>query len=310
MRRVILKTIDLLIPTYNRCSFLEKNIDLLLAMIDEINSYRRINIIISNNNSTDETYIYLNGLKNENIKIYHQVENIGLEKNALYCLDKSDSDYVMYIGDDDYISKEYLKAVLNEIDSNSNVSLIVPSFISVNEYGDKVEGGRDIGLKYKKYKKSFLSTVYFTYRGHQLSGLTLLRSDLYKSYVSNNVFNLYPFVYFALSSSLKGDSVHLPIYPIKVTKVTQNKKDWNYGKDGLIDHMFNNFKCCPNISLWERVILEQFILFKQSWRINVSIQNSKIDFLKSVLSSKNTTIITKLSYIFHIPLVVFIGKLK
>ncbi|MHB9294275.1 hypothetical protein Holit_03401 [Hollandina sp. SP2] len=126
--------LSILIPTYNRVHDLSYNLQLVEEIIIKKSLQDKISIIISNNNSSDATdemlkdYLKISKL---HILYFNQQENIGLEKNSLFCLSKSNSDYVMFLSDDDYLSEEYIYAVINTILENRNISCIVPSFVPI-----------------------------------------------------------------------------------------------------------------------------------------------------------------------------------
>ena len=92
--------LEILIPTYNRVKDLEKNLKILKDYIIKNKFLSEIRIIISDNNSTDSTEKMILELKkdevlNKLIKYNKQIENIGLEKNALDILSKSEAEYIM-----------------------------------------------------------------------------------------------------------------------------------------------------------------------------------------------------------------------
>ncbi|ETT07695.1 glycosyltransferase family 2 protein [Providencia alcalifaciens] len=295
--------LDILIPTYNRANYLEKNILALAEIIETLNISERVSIIVSNNNSTDDTKNKLKILKEKYdfLNVYNQIENIGLEKNSLLCLEKSTADFVMYLGDDDYLSSKYIEKVLHKIDTVKNLHLITPSYYHIDTDGNKITGERDIGLKEIVLEPGIASALYFSYRGHQLSGLTFKRLNIHSKYSSLGVSNLYPFIFFATYSSLCGISIHLPEEPVRVTTTSQINKDWTYGHDGLLNDVFNNFAVLNMISYRDRVKLEQNFLRYNSWRYISAIKKKPFHFIYSIISSSNTSIITKLSYIYLIP---------
>ncbi|MGG4679101.1 MULTISPECIES: glycosyltransferase family 2 protein [Providencia] len=299
--------LDILIPTYNRANYLEKNIKALVETIETLNISRRVSIIVSNNNSTDDTKNKLKSFteKYDFINVFNQTENIGLEKNSLFCLEKSTADFVMYLGDDDYLSSKYIEKVLYKIDTVKNLHLIIPSYYNIDTDGNKIPGERDIGLKEITLEPGITSALYFSYRGHQLSGLTFKNIDTHSKYFSLGVSNLYPFIFFATYSSLCGISIHLPEEPVRVTTTSQINKDWTYGYDGLLNDVFNNFAVLNMISYKERIKLEQNFLKYNSRRYISAIRKKPFHFIYSVISSSNTSIITKFSYIYLIPYSIF-----
>ncbi len=108
-------TLDILIPTYNRSKFLIKNLEQLSIIISRFPS-ENIGIIISDNASTDETGKAVEEFiqNNPSVKIrYHrQKENIGFTRNFISVLSLSKANYILTLGDDDYIDERYLKEAI------------------------------------------------------------------------------------------------------------------------------------------------------------------------------------------------------
>jgi len=300
--------LSILIPTYNRAEYLIKNIQMLENYIVKNNFQKDIEIIVSNNCSKDNTKEFLEAFRKKtfiDIKIYNQEQNLGLEKNALFVLDKANGENVMFLGDDDYIEELYLIAVVNIFKNNPKVRVIIPSFITINLEGIiENPDARDTRIKTKYFCKSFESCLENSWRGHQLSGVSFKKDDTLKTYLNNGGNNIYPFIFFVAYNSLRGDLIHLTKFPIKVTAAPQRHKDWNYGKDGLLTEIFQNYKILKNISAinaFQRYRLEMKILNVQSWRYRMLLKNGKFNFIKSIffiIKSQNTSYITKFIFPF------------
>ncbi|MGP8321445.1 MAG: glycosyltransferase family 2 protein [Methanosarcinaceae archaeon] len=294
------KLLSILILTYNREKEVIYNIKLLDEYINKLNISDDVEIIVSDNCSTDNTFKEIeelsNGL-NTKITLYRQGKNIGLEKNALFVLEKSDAKYVMYIGDDDYIQKEYLKSVVEKV-KQQDLSCIVPGILAVTKNNEIIRG-KNIGFPIREFDKGFKATLYMFKFGNQLSGVTLLRENTLESYVSNGGANLYPFMYFVGFNCMRGKSIHLTTYPVKVTEGA--KKNWGYGYDGLLGDMFQNSKMLFPNSYLKRFLLEVSVLRKQPFRYVMYLKQGVLVALKSflkIMSLKNFTIFGKLFLLF------------
>jgi hypothetical protein len=207
--------------------------------------------------------------------------------------------YVMYLGDDDYIEFNYLKECYSYI-NNKTIHCIIPANKPIDENGDKLAGGRDLKLPTKKYESGFKNCLINAYRGHQLSGLVLRRNKLYSSYLEYNVNNIYPFIFFVGLSCLKGDTVHLTTYPVKITAAPQTNKDWGYGEDGLMNDIFDNYKKLP-LSNWQKTKLQLHHYRRQSWRLWKYRTTSNKMFFRAFINiwlSKNSTFGFKLIFPF------------
>jgi len=299
--------ISILIPTYNRSKFLIKNLKHLTRIIKENNFTTQVEIIVSNNCSTDDTHSQVaNFLKKSSRKIsisyYKRKTNTGLEQNALFTLSKATAEYVMFIGDDDYIDEKYLIKILKEIKHDSKITAIIPSIQAIDIYGNKLQQGRDLKKKNQQYRQGFFNCLCNSWRGHQLSGLLFKRKGLLLSYKTNFVSNIYPFIYFLSYSCFRGKTLHITDYPVLVTTPGIDKKDWNYGKDGLVTEVFNNYSQLGGLPRFKKSILQIYFLYVQKWRYLSYLNQNFLSFFRAcwiILKAKDTLWLTK---IFFLPL--------
>ncbi|QEH39754.1 glycosyltransferase family 2 protein [Chitinophaga sp. XS-30] len=295
--------LSILIPTYNRQKFLLKNLEILCAIITENNLNNDVEIIISNNCSPDSTSqkvrIFMEMYPDIKITFFDQPQNIGLEANALLVLSESHSEYAMYLGDDDYLTKEYLVQLVKRIKVCRDISCIIPSYQNINPEGNHINDGRDIGLKSQVYSGGFENCLENSFRGHQLSGLTFKQEGLLDTYRKNAVQNMYPFIYFVSRCCLDGKTWHFTDYPVLVTAAPQKDKDWGYGNDGLLANIFDNYKKLEGINTIQRSKLELRFLFRQHWRYDMYLSKGKLIFANVVLNiikSRNTSWPTKIIF--------------
>ena len=291
--------LTILIPTYNRAKDLNYNISLLEQYIGENNLKNKVSILISNNFSQDDTVeIVKKHIRKGQVKIdfYSQESNIGLEANALFCLGNATSEYVMFLGDDDYLEEAYLLKVVEKISINKNIYCIIPSFLTISKNKQNLEDGRDLNIPTKLWTKSFDSCLNNSWRGHQLSGTVYKREPLFVEYKRRGLHNLYPFIFFVAYSSLSGDLLHLTDFPVKVTVVPQLEKDWDYGEDGLLNDIFDNYKCL-DITKKQRALLEEKIFKTQPWRfLCYKNQHTINKAIENIFFCKNLSIRGKYCY--------------
>lgn len=287
--------LSILIPTYNRSEFLIKNIELLFEYVEKLPINNEVEIIVSNNCSPDNTDDVLKGFiekkPNFNIKYFQQSKNIGLQANALFVLDKSDAEYVMYLGDDDFIDFEYLEGVLEHIYHNNETFTIIPSFYPIDVSGKRLGLGRDNGFSSQIFSAGILNCFINSYRGHQLSGLVLKREGLLKEYLNKKVNNIYPFIFFVSYNCLRGNTYHFTQYPVRVTQPGQDAKDWTYGEDGLFNEIFDNYDKLE-INSFQKTKLQLKFYKIQSWRLwsyeKMGAKALRNAFLKIWLSQNGT----------------------
>jgi abequosyltransferase len=302
--------LSICIPTYNRAVFLSKNIGIIINSIKIQKLFNKVEIIISDNNSTDDTSEIVKHfiLSNPNIFIsyFKQEESIPIYENQLYTVEKSSGEYFMWMGDDDFFVNQYLQKVITFIEEKE-VGFIVSSYKYVDINGKGLEGGRDLNLPTKIYNPSFRNCLINSWRGHQMSGL-VFKTSVLNEYRSMKVDNMYPFIYFSAFSCLNEKTLHLTEFPIIVTRPGQENKAWDYGEDGLLNDIFDNYNKLEIIFL-KKTILQLSFFTKQPWRLlNYEKQGFKVlisAFFK-ICFSKNSTFLFKLLF----PLVSIIMYLK
>jgi glycosyltransferase involved in cell wall biosynthesis len=299
--------LSILIPTYNRGNNLRQNLLELDKIINGNNISDNVEIIVANNCSTDNTNIILEECIshiNTKITIYNHHKNIGLEANALFVLSKASSKFIMFLGDDDYLHSRYLLEVLNLIRNDKKIGLIIPSYLKILPDRTKMGGGRDLNLSNKFYKKGFYSSLRLSWRGHQLSGIVLFREELYEAYKDRKVSNIYPFIFFVALCAMNHNSYHLTSFPVEVTQPGQEKKDWNYGEDGLLTEVFDNFSKLPGINYFQKSLYQIYFFYKQRWRILDYQGEDRKKAISIISKSKQTSKLAALTIRFMVSLLI------
>lgn len=150
------KLLSILIPTYNREEYLMKNLNILLSQINE-EIAEKIEIIISDNCSDDNTFEKLLELKekNEILKISKNEKNIGADKNFYKLIMESQGKYLWLFGDDEFLLEKGLEKVIYYLEKEKNIGLFHIKNSSKKNfliYEDKVKY-----MKKVNYKISFIT---------------------------------------------------------------------------------------------------------------------------------------------------------
>ena len=109
------------IPTFNRGVNLIRTVESVLRQ-----DYPYIEVIISDNASTDNTNTLCReiSLNDSRIKYIRQLRNQGPTANFREVLARSSGDYFMWLGDDDWIDRSYVRLCLNELLEHEDYSLV------------------------------------------------------------------------------------------------------------------------------------------------------------------------------------------
>ena len=250
--------LSICIPTYNRAKDLEYNLSLLESYIEYANLLDKVCLVISNNCSTDDTDFIIKHYVDRGklcVHYYRQDHNIGAGSNQVYTVEKADTPWVMLLGDDDYLESWYIGECLKLIDEHTNLGCIIPNYAAYDPLKEEELWLREENCKTEYYHKGFTACKQNSWRAHQLSGLCFRRDGVVEKYHKNHMNNLYPQIFFISYCCLHYDVLHFGQKCLRVSSIPQSNKDWNYGDDGLVNDIFENYKYL-GVSLIQRAILE------------------------------------------------------
>lgn len=111
------------IPCFNRPALLKRAIQSVQAQ-----SYRHLEIIVSDNASTDpavEDLIRSLALSDPRIKYFRQPENLGPMRNFEYALQASTAPYFMWVADDDWIEPFFIEEALAALNKAGDQTVLV-----------------------------------------------------------------------------------------------------------------------------------------------------------------------------------------
>lgn len=108
------------IPTYNRASYLEINLKQLFQNWQELEQRQSLEILISNNASTDETEAVIKKYEAMGMPIqyYKNEQNIGADGNFYNCFSKATGKYVWIFGDDELLFNHSLAKIMDVLKNN------------------------------------------------------------------------------------------------------------------------------------------------------------------------------------------------
>jgi glycosyltransferase involved in cell wall biosynthesis len=110
---------SIVIPTYNRARYLAGSIRLLLRQ-----SFRDFEIIVSDNHSTDKTESIMQGFRDTRIRYFRNSTNIGAVKNQQRAIRYAKGEYLLLLGDDDYLLFDSCLKQLHDLIRRTHVGFI------------------------------------------------------------------------------------------------------------------------------------------------------------------------------------------
>jgi glycosyltransferase involved in cell wall biosynthesis len=168
------KILTISIPTWNRASLLQKLLSQVTQEISELKLDADIELLISNNDSSDTTEEVVKGLMGKyNFITYNRNEtNIGGKSNVLKSMQLAGTPYVMFFGDDDNFSVERLIPVIDGLKRNSNIGVLLDTSFSKFQYEEEQ----------KIIDASELARNFFWYMGN--AGCFIMRTEYLKRYLT------------------------------------------------------------------------------------------------------------------------------
>lgn len=109
--------VSIVIPTYNRADFLREAI---ISIIKYSSNYNAIEILVIDNNSTDNTFsIVKEFMKLHTFIYYYKEENQGLSYAKNRAIKEASGDVIIFLDDDIEIDQQWLSAMLEPLNDTS-----------------------------------------------------------------------------------------------------------------------------------------------------------------------------------------------
>ena len=112
--------VTIAIPTYNRADGYLRE-----ALASALNqTYQNIEIIVSDNCSTDNTKAFIKSFSDPRLKYFRHNQNIGANNNFNYCLEQARGDYFVLLHDDDLIDEDFVEICMRSANYAINFGII------------------------------------------------------------------------------------------------------------------------------------------------------------------------------------------
>lgn len=123
--------LSICIPTFNREGLLRETLTSLLNQFDS-EMQGRIEIVISDNASTDDTGAVIQDLRNKwpHVTSFRWPDNMGPDLNFLKVIDLAQGEYCWFLGSDDLVCAGSVRRVLSELERESPDILLFDRFES------------------------------------------------------------------------------------------------------------------------------------------------------------------------------------
>jgi glycosyltransferase involved in cell wall biosynthesis len=256
--------VSILIPTFNRAKRLKKAIESGLSQ-----DYENLEIVVSDNNSTDNTYeIITEFLEDKRFKYYKNNTNIGMVNNwKKGIFELISGDYFIILNDDDYLIKnDYISKAVKIIEENKDISL-------VQSYGYHCEknNAKKVELPFLEVEDGKIVFMQLFKRKHitsNVSNILFNRKLVMKSNSLSNKYNLCTDMEMFLKLCLFGKvglvKEFSSVYNIHHQNLMK-KIDYNYIVN-VVDYIINPYRCALKYNklskaeniYWESIIFRMF----------------------------------------------------
>ena len=125
--------ISICIPVFNGEKYIRETIESIIMQ-----NYPSIEILIQDNSSTDNTWSILQSMtqKYPQINIQQNLTNIGMTNNWNLVTSRACGDYIMLIGADDFLERNFLFECIN-IFKNNNVDVVTTDHFVLYQFNGK-----------------------------------------------------------------------------------------------------------------------------------------------------------------------------
>lgn len=126
-------------PTYNRASgYLKQALQSAVSQ-----TYQNIEIVVSDNCSSDDTESVVKSFNDPRIRYYKQKDNIGPLNNRNFCLQQSQGEYFLLLFDDDVIDVDFISTCMNARTSGSKPGIILTGAREIDSKGNVLSAAQN-----------------------------------------------------------------------------------------------------------------------------------------------------------------------
>ena len=135
--------VSICVPTYNRAALLQESLKNI-----QTQTYSPLEILISDNGSTDETQAvcHRTAEKDPRIRYYRQPRNIGLYPNHNFCIDRSKGEFLCFFHDHDLHQPRMVQEYASFLIQHPEVGVVCSDWDMIDEQGRSL-GTREYSVK-------------------------------------------------------------------------------------------------------------------------------------------------------------------
>ncbi|HMG92566.1 MAG TPA: glycosyltransferase family 2 protein [Chryseolinea sp.] len=188
------KLLTISIPTYNRASMLDAQLNWLSAELEGFED--ECDIVVSDNCSNDSTADVIANWRRRfegriSFTTNRNDHNIGPMANIVYCIGQATSKFVWSLGDDDAIERGAIQYIVGKVKEHAHLSLIL-----LNGYGRDVNTNKILQERWFDNTTDKLSidgaSEFETFLEHHMGGVLFISSAVYRTDLVHQAFAVWP----------------------------------------------------------------------------------------------------------------------
>jgi len=128
--------ITIAIPTYNRSCLVTECVKSALAQ-----SYRNIEVLVSDNASSDDTVASLRAINDERLRVLTSSENVGATGNFNRCIRETRGDYLVLAADDNTFDPQFLERCVSLVRLEPDIPIVLAAYdiLVIDEFSNNAK---------------------------------------------------------------------------------------------------------------------------------------------------------------------------
>ncbi len=230
--------LSICIPTFNRSSFLKRNLYVIASLIGS----KDIEIVICDDGSIDNTPEVISEFKkdNPNLRVIDKrfKKTVSFDRNVLEMVKIANGNFCWLLGDDDVPVRRSLEKILSVISKHPNLSLIHLNYSRFDNLLKKVTAKKMVNgirkdILFKKYEDFYFKPIknsYFKFLGTHTITMSsdvvnrkkwLTASKRLKKYIGHNFIHS-----FVIGTIIKGENSVYFVSDPQVQYLSNNHRVW------------------------------------------------------------------------------------
>jgi glycosyltransferase involved in cell wall biosynthesis len=261
---------SVIIPTYNRAQLLGRCLRSVLG-----SHLEDIEVLVADNASTDATQEVLKSFQDPRLRFWRNETNVGAERNILNLLRAAQGEWVVCLGDDDFLLPNALERLVPIVQFDPSLGVVMYTLKVVDPNGNYLWTYR----AYKqttKFSAGMEALSQMVWAAHGFSRITVHRKWLDISGAERHLHSMYPQMYLVGVVLKEHPGFYLDECLVAVT--TGNQTSWEYPKDFMVGDRIKMMKDMLPGPRWKaerRVLIQQTIKDVSGFSYAMSLAWSK-----------------------------------